>query len=298
MRSPAGGAIHSSPVALIDYILNLAGLLVWLHWRAMRFDPLARTAPATLVGTLRRTEPQRLKPWQLLLGLGSLLVIRAWLYWQIGSAAGWTASMHLGFVVLAFRSDFFPVALLYSFVSFVRVLVIVYFWLVILVLVNGREPEVDPIQRLIRLHLGRLVRWPRLLLFLLPFALTTVLWVCAHPLLEETGVINAAHSPLHVCLQGLLVSLALVATLKYLLPAVLFAHLVANYVYLGSSPLWDFTAATSRRLLGPLRVLPLRVGRLDLAPLAGAVLLLLLLDALPNYVLVRFPDLRRAIWPA
>jgi len=78
---------------------------------------------------------------------------------------------------------------------------------------------------------------------------------------------------------------------------VLFAHLIANYVYLGSSPLWDFTATTSRRLLTPLRRLPLRIGRLDLAPVIGAVLLLLLLDALPNYLLVRYPELRQAVWP-
>lgn len=282
---------------LIDYILNLAGLLVWLHWRAMKFDPLARTTPATLVGTLRRAEPQRLRSWQLLLGLTSLLVVRAWLYWQVGSAAGWTASLHLGFIVLAFRSDFFLTALLYSFLSFAKVLLVVYFWLIILVLINGPSTESDPILRLIRLHLGRLARWPRWALVLLPFVVTTWLWIMVHPLLEQAGVINVSRSTWRVALQGALVGLTLWGTLKYLLPAVLFAHLIANYVYLGSSPLWDFTATTSRRLLTPLRRLPLRIGRLDLGPVIGAVLLLLLLDALPNYLLVRYPELRQAVWP-
>jgi uncharacterized protein YggT (Ycf19 family) len=224
-------------------------------------------------------------------------VIRAWLYWQVGSAAGWTASLHLGFVVLAFRSDFFATALLYSFLSFAKVLIIVYFWLITFVLINGAGTESDPIQRLIRLHLGRLSRWPRGVLFLLPLIITTWLWIMAHPVLEQTGVINYSRSTWHVALQGLLIGVALWATLKFLLPAVLFAHLIANYVYLGSSPLWDFTASTSKRLLQPLQKLPLRIGRLDLAPVAGALLLLLLLDALPNYLLVRYPDLRRAIWP-
>lgn len=282
---------------LIDYILNLAGLLVWLHWRAMKFDPLARTTPATLVGTLRRAEPQRLRSWQLLLGLTSLLVVRAWLYWQVGSAAGWTASLHLGFIVLAFRSDFFLTALLYSFLSFAKVLLVVYFWLIMLVLINGPSAESDPILRLIRLHLGRLARWPRWVLVLLPLVVTTWLWIMVHPLLEQAGVINVSRSTWRVALQGTLVGLTLWVTLKYLLPAVLFAHLIANYVYLGSSPLWDFTATTSRRLLTPLRRLPLRIGRLDLAPVIGAVLLLLLLDALPNYLLVRYPELRQAVWP-
>jgi len=284
-------------VLLIDYILNLAGLLVWLHWRAMSFDPLARTTPATLVGTLRRAEPQRLRPWQLLLGLTSLLVVRAWLYWQVGSAAGWTATLHLGFVVLAFRSDFFVTALLYSFLSFAKVLLIVYFWLVVLILINRASTELDPIQRLIRLHLGRVAHWPGFVLVLLPFVVTVWLWVMAHPLLEMAGVVNASRSTWHVVLQGLLIGCAVWVTLKYLLPGILFAHLIANYVYLGSSPLWDFTASTSKRVLHLLRRLPLRFGRLDLAPVVGAVLLLLLLDALPNYLLVRYPDLRRAIWP-
>jgi uncharacterized protein YggT (Ycf19 family) len=134
-------------------------------------------------------------------------------------------------------------------------------------------------------------------LLVLPFIVTVWLWIMAHPVLEQAGVINTSRSTWHVALQGLLIGVALWVTLKFLLPAVLFAHLIANYVYLGSSPLWDFTASTSKRLLRPLQRLPLRIGRLDLAPVAGALLLLLLLDALPNYLLVRYPDLRSAIWP-
>ena len=64
-------------MGLIDLILNLAGVLIWLSWRSVRFDPLVKTKPATLVGTLRRAEPRRMKGWQLLAGLGALLVLRA-----------------------------------------------------------------------------------------------------------------------------------------------------------------------------------------------------------------------------
>ena len=41
-------------MGLIDFILNLAGLLLWLNWRAAKADPLGKPAPATLIGTLRR----------------------------------------------------------------------------------------------------------------------------------------------------------------------------------------------------------------------------------------------------
>jgi hypothetical protein len=44
-------------MALIDFILNVAALLLWLSWRAIRLDPFIRATPATLAGTLRRAEP-------------------------------------------------------------------------------------------------------------------------------------------------------------------------------------------------------------------------------------------------
>src|SRR3974390_1650027 len=89
--------IHPSPftsrgMGLIDFILNLAGLLLWLNWRAVRLDPLSRATPATLAGTLRRAEAPRLKRWHFLAALGGLLLLRAVLYWQIGSAVNWTAT--------------------------------------------------------------------------------------------------------------------------------------------------------------------------------------------------------------
>ena len=74
-------------MGLIDFILNLAGLLLWLSWRSLRFDPLVITSPATLVGTLRRAEPQRLRGWQLLASLAALILLRALLYRQIGDLA-------------------------------------------------------------------------------------------------------------------------------------------------------------------------------------------------------------------
>ena len=64
-------------MSLIDFILNLAGLLLWLNWRTLPFDPLSKTTPATLVGTLRRAAPTRVKRWHFLAALGALLVLRA-----------------------------------------------------------------------------------------------------------------------------------------------------------------------------------------------------------------------------
>jgi hypothetical protein len=127
-------------MALIDFILNLAGLLLWLNWRSVRFDPLGKRTPATLIGTLRRAEPKRLRRWHLLAALGGLLLLRAVFYWQIGSAAHWTGTLNLGVITLSFRSDFFARMLWFSIFSFGLTLGVFYLWLLLLSILAGPEP--------------------------------------------------------------------------------------------------------------------------------------------------------------
>ena len=282
-------------MGLIDFILNLAALLLWLNWRSLRFDPLVSGRPASLIGTLRRAEPRRLRSWQLLLGLLVLLLLRAWLYYAIGSPANWMPKLNLGVVMPAFRSDIFLRVLLYSLLSFARALVIFYFWVIVLTLVNRGTPEPDPIERLLRLHLGRVPHWPLLLQVLLPFVVVALFWLACHPMLLYFGVVNPARSTIHLLEQGLLVSVALVLTLKFLLPPFFCLYLVASYVYLGSSPFWDFVCTTSRNLLRPLK--SARIAKLDLAPVAGVALVFLLLHWLPNFVLGYLTDKRFEFWP-
>src|SRR5476649_2651811 len=105
-------------VNLIDFILNLAGLLLWIKWRSLPFDPIHKRTPATLVGTLRRAAPSHFRRWHLLAGIGLLLVLRAVFYWQIGPAAHWTGRLDLGVITLSFRSDLFTRTLSFSVASF------------------------------------------------------------------------------------------------------------------------------------------------------------------------------------
>jgi uncharacterized protein YggT (Ycf19 family) len=271
-------------MGLIDFILNLAGLLLWLGWRSLHFDPLSRTTPATLVGTLKRAEPRRTRGWQLLVALGALLLLRAWLYCQIGPEADWSPKLDLYFVVLAFRSSRLLPTLLFSALSFGRVLMICYCWLLALVVINRRSADPDPIQRLLRQHLGFVARWPWPVQMLLPLLLTALLWAGLHPLLVQAGITAPTQSTAHLVEQGVLVGIALYLSLQYLLPVFLFGHLVSSYVYLGANPLWDFVGATASNLLKPLRRLPLRLGRFDFAPIVGVAFIFLLLHWLPNAV--------------
>src|SRR5437899_2197310 len=165
VRPPRDFAGHSRAAAngmgVLDFILNLAALLLWLNWRSLRVDPLTRTTPATLVGTLKRAEPRRLRGWEFLAGTILIVALRTLLYVWIGAPVDWTPKLDLGLVALAFRTDAFLTAWLYSILSFVRVLVIFYFWVLGIAVINHSSGEADPIQRIIRLHLGRLTRWPR-----------------------------------------------------------------------------------------------------------------------------------------
>src|SRR3954470_23795001 len=103
---------------LIDFILNIAGLLLWLNWLSINFDPLNRATAASLIGTLKKADASGPKRWKFLAGLVSLLLLRALIYWQVGAAVNWTPSLQLGFVDLSFRSDYLGRMLLFSLFSF------------------------------------------------------------------------------------------------------------------------------------------------------------------------------------
>jgi uncharacterized protein YggT (Ycf19 family) len=289
-------------LVVIDFILNLAGLLLWLSWRAVSLDPLAKRTPATLTGTLRRAEPRRLKRWHFLAALGALVVVRAWFYGQLGPAVNWTPRLGLGVVTLPFPLAhrghvFFLSALLFSALSFLRVLVLFHAWLLFLAIVNRCESQPDPVQKLIRLQLGWLGRWPWFVQAMLPLVAVAMLWLALHPLLLAAGVVTRAQSEMQLVAQGFLVGFGAFFSLKYLIPPLLLVHLVASYVYFGASPAWDFVGTTGRNLLASLRRLPLRLGKVDLAPLAGILLTLLLLHALPEFALKELKQYNLTIWP-
>lgn len=284
-------------MGLIDFILNLAGILLWMSWRSIRFDPLVQATPASLVGTLRRTEPRRTRGWQLLAGLAALLFLRALLYWQIGPEADWTPKLGLFFVVLPFRSHLFLPSLLFSVMSFMQILVICYFWALALVVINRQAPTSDPLLKLLRLHLGPAARWPWPLQSSLPLLLVALLWLALHPLLVRLEIINRVTTNAHLAGQGLLIGAALYLTLQYLLPVILFAYLIISYVYLGTNPFWDFVGNTARNLLTPIHRLPLRFARFDFTPIAGAVLILLLLHWLPDFILHKLGQHHASLWP-
>ncbi len=284
-------------MAILDFILNLVGLILLLSWRSSGLDPVARRTPATLVGTLRPAHEKRFSGWQFLVGLVALVLVRAFLYWQIGSPADWTPRLDLGLVMVPVRMDWFGLALLYSVLSLLRVVVVFFSWVIVLLVLNRRLAEADPIHKLLKAQIGALGRCPAYVQLLLPPLFVVLAWAGLHPLLAKLGLVVPAKSIGHACEQGLLIAAAMFFSLKYLVGTVLFLYLLSSYVYLGSNPLWDFLAATSATLLAPLRWLPLRTGKLDLAPLAGIVLVFLLLHTVPSLLSAKAAERQITLWP-
>jgi len=286
----------------IDFILNVAGLLLWLNYRSVRLDPFNRGIPATLAGTVRRAEPMRLKRWHFLAALAGLLFVRAFFYEHIGPAVNWTPKLNLVVVTPAFPlvirgHDFFLSALVFSLASFVCLLVIFYLWLLAIAILNRRETSPDPLQKLLLIQLGRVGKWPVLAQLIFSVVVIAVLWALFHPLFVHIGVTTPVRTKTVLFAQGAVISLIAWLSLKFLLLTFLAVHLIITYVYLGTNPVWDFINTTSKNLLAPLKRLPLRFGRIDFTTVLGIILVVLLLYILPEYLLQKLDHSGRTIWP-
>jgi uncharacterized protein YggT (Ycf19 family) len=265
-------------MGLIDFILNLAGLLLWLNWRAAKADPLGTPAPATLIGTLRRAEPANASRWHLGAVLGGLLLLRALFYWQIGSAVAWAGKLDLGVTVLSFSSTLSGPMLsllrmvVFSLFSFALTLGIFYFWLLLLSILGGPMPT----HRLVKIQLGRIDAWPRWVKLLLPLAVVALVWGLASWPLAWLHTIPQPASMARRLAESLIIAVGSYLVWKFLIAALLTLHLLNSYIYFGKNPFWNYVNETAKKLLRPLEKIPLRTGKADFAPVAGIALVFLL----------------------
>jgi len=258
----------------VDFILNVAGLLVWLNWRAGKGDPLGRRTPATLVGTLRRAEPLRMQRWHLPLVLGAFLFLRGFLYWQIGPALRWTATLDLGVISPSFRSDWFGRILLFSILSFALTLGIFYSWLLLLSLLKGPRP----VQDFVRLQLGRIDGWSPGLKLALPPVVAAISWWLVSWVLAWLQIDTEPTSTFCRIEESLIIAVQSYLTWKFPIAALLTLYLLNSYIYFGRHPLWNYINVTCQALLRPLKKIPLRVGKADFTPVVGIALVFLIAE--------------------
>lgn len=252
---------------LLDVILNLAGLVLWVDWRAGMLASKAPVSVLSLAHSLKRTERAPLRPWLSLGGLLLLLVLRAFLYHSIGSAMNWTALIDLGAITLPFRTDYLGRAMLFSFISFALALGAVYSGLLLIAAVDGAVPPEHPVKRFVRAQLGWLARLPAPVLLLLPLVVCTLAWAGLSPLLSWLEMLPAGRPPAHSWAQGALLGLGSYLVWRWALVGLFAAHLLNAHVYLGDHAIWDYLTRVANTVLAPLRFL--RLPKFDFAPVLG-----------------------------
>ena len=272
-------------MGIVDFILNLAGLLLWLNWRSIRFDPLAKRRPATLMGTLRPAAPKKLRRWHLLVFIALLLFLRAVIYHWLGSATSWTGRLDFGPVVLQVpnHGDWFLRILAYSFFSFALTLGIFYLCLLPLSLLAGPEP----FHSLVKIPLGRVDEWPRWAKIGLPFFATALFWWLASWVFVWLQILPKMVSPAERFEESLVIGAGSYLLWKFPLGTILLLHLLNSYVYFGKHPFWKYINVTSQALLSPLQKIPLQVGKVDFAPVVGLVVIFLTAEGIA-YQLARW----------
>jgi uncharacterized protein YggT (Ycf19 family) len=272
---------------LVNSILNAALLLLWVSWRASRFDPLARPVAGTLTGTVRKAGSSGMNAWAFPVIIVAVLLVRAVFYWQVGPALNWTPRLELPSMFLPFRSDFLDRTLLFSLLSFGNLLAPLYLWLLFLAMINKSIPDTDRWQHTIRINLWPLGRWHWSLQLLLPMVATVLLWLALRPLLERVQAMPVTPFSARAAVQGLLIWADWFLTVKYLIAVILITHLVNSYVFVGRYTLLDYLNASAVSILRAFRWAPLKTKRVDFSPVV-AVALVFALDHLAGYLIGRY----------
>ena len=245
----------------LHLILNLAALLLWIHWRA---GTMPRPKPAnSVIGPTPNPGPIFRHSWIFLVALLGLLGLRAVFYHQFGPGLDWVPSLNLIEASPHFRSDYFPRALAFSVLSFARWLVALYFCLALLSAVRPDAEGSGNWREFLKAQFGWLGGWHPAFHCLAAFALAVGVHLGESHWMHSVGVIAEPAQSLHHL--PTLLALDLRAAV-YLAMALLALYLLNSYVYFGEANFWTNVDASGKRLLSPLRAVPLVVGKLDLAP--------------------------------
>ncbi|MFM7803430.1 MAG: hypothetical protein ACKPGK_02910 [Verrucomicrobiota bacterium] len=250
---------------------DLAGLLLWLSWRGFGSRPMSSRPALTLASNLRPAGGGAGRGGPLAIPvLAMLLLTRASLHHGFSPHFAEAIPWSLGAVTVVFRSDLWLRILAHSVLSWVGLLLKAYLCFAFLATLCRRDADADPITQSIRGELGRLGRWPWGLPILVVLVAFGGLWLLVSPALVSAGLAPARVSTLHVIQQAAVVSVAGLAFLKWPLTLLCLMRFVLDHVYLGTMPLWDHLHGTGGRLSGWLAPVPLKWGRIDLAPLVAA----------------------------
>ena len=253
----------------VDWILNLSIVLLWLGWKARGPVSHVPQPGQSLLSTLKPTSRAQTKDWALPVAMVGLILVRSLVYWNIGTATGWNPSLSFGAISITFRSDKLPLILLYSILVAGLWLICLQISLTFLLLVNQGRNETEGFQRSIRFMAPLQARLPGFLLVFIPFVTGFLLWLGLGTLFLKLGLVPKPVSNAHFVQQAAVVGVSSFLIWRIPITLLLGLYLLNSYVYLGNALMLNYASSTARLLLIPLRYLPLRLGKLDLTPLAG-----------------------------
>ena len=259
---------------LIHFILNAAAMLLWLSWRSHRFVPANDFRGGTLLSTLKKTERGQFNRKTLVTSLVTLLGLRAIFYWHIGTGVNWAPRMDFVVISIPYRCDFFDRMLLFSVLSFGCWLGIFAFAMLFLQLLNHRTGETNPWQAIVKKHLGIVSDLPIGVRIFLPALTAFVLWLVLSYYLSYLLILELPGSWQHWVGQALVLAVTVHLLCTPLILAVMLLHMVNSYVYLGNYAFLAYINTTAQTLLKLIRRLPLRLGKIDLAPLVFSAIVL------------------------
>ena len=134
---------------------------------------------------------------------------------------------------------------------------------------RGKDSATDPVQSIVRMQLGKLDSLPSVAKLFLPWFTAVALWCLLNKPLVRLGMLPAPKSFAELIEQGAVVGFGVYLAWEYLIVGILLLHLLNSYIYFGAWPFWNFIDNSARQILKPLSRIPLRVGKIDFAPLAG-----------------------------
>ncbi len=261
-------------MGLLDFILNLAGLLIWLNWR---FLILAKRDPGpggiSLAGTLKSTASARAPSWPYLAGLGGLLLLRALAYYTIGSNLHSNMILSLGIVPISFNPRMLMRMFLFSGLSFLVFAGIFYFWMLLFSIVTRNVTEPDACLRLLRQHLGWWHRRPVWFRLLSPFVLAAAFWLVFGRILEEMGMFPAQSSASVRFFRAFLVGVYAYTFWIPPLVGLLVLYVAQSYVYFGDAAFWKFVQTSGRIVVSWVGKWQIRFQQVEITPIVMVILL-------------------------
>ena len=257
----------------IDWLLNIAGIFLWIDWRSGRTG--RPQSALSITSALRPTGSRSSRGLGSLAALAAILLVRPFFYYSIGPAMNWTASLNFLAISIPWRSDLLGRMFLFSTISFALALGFYYSWLFLLAAVHHPSKtaaDEEVMHRFVRGQLGWFDKIPWWLKFFVPSIAAAIGWMVLALIFVEIGVIPETQNQSALRGQAGAFALAAILAWRWLLVVIFLLHMLNIYVFLGTHPIWAYVSATARKLLAPLSFL--RIGKVDFSPVIAAAAVL------------------------